>query len=217
VALRDLRPLDLQDLYSSLLGEGHLSSGTVLNLHLALTRALSQGVRWGLLGANPARGAQPPRPARKEPVVVDERLASRILSLTRETSFELPVAIALATGMRRGEIMGLRWADLDHGLTTAQVRRSLQPTRGGLVIQEPKTRRSRRLGELAGGLQGLPPLPPPFPRRDGRRVSPRGSYALVVRLSATRCRGSVVTCVRRRPRTHRRGPRGASVPRSGSG
>jgi integrase len=141
--LQALGPLDLQELYSALLGHG-LASGTVINLHLALTRALGQAVRWGLLAANPAKGAQPPRPRRKEPVVVDAALASRILEVTRETSFELPVALALCTGMRRGEIMGLRWGDLDQSLAVAQVRRTLQPTRGGLVIQEPKTRRSRR-------------------------------------------------------------------------
>ncbi len=60
------------------------------------------------------------------------------------TRLELPVAIALSTGMRRGEILGLRWGDFDQGLTVAQVRRSLQITKGGLVFEPPKTARSRR-------------------------------------------------------------------------
>jgi integrase len=142
--LEGLRPLHLQGLYDDLLAEGRLSAGTVLNLHLALTQALGQAVRWGILPANPAQGAQPPRPRRPEPLVVDAALASRLLGATRGTSFELPVAVAIGTGMRRGEILGLRWADLDEGLSMAQVRRTLQPTRRGLVIQDPKTRRSRR-------------------------------------------------------------------------
>src|SRR5438067_4673291 len=62
--LAALRPLHLQDLYGRLLAGGPgrrpLAAGTVLNLHLVLTQALGQAVRWELLGANPAAGAQPP-------------------------------------------------------------------------------------------------------------------------------------------------------------
>ncbi len=52
--------------------------------------------------------------------------------------------VALATGMRRGEILALRWADLDPSFTLAQVRRSLQVSAEGLHFVDPKTRRSRR-------------------------------------------------------------------------
>jgi integrase-like protein len=58
--LAELRPLDLYGLYGDLLARG-LSGGTVLNLHLALTNALAQAARWGLIPSNPAAGAQPPR------------------------------------------------------------------------------------------------------------------------------------------------------------
>src|SRR5712691_6332825 len=152
VQLADLRPLDLQGLYSSCLERG-LSGGTVLNLHLVLTQALSQAVRWGLLFTNPAQGAQPPRPRRPERCVVDPALAARILQAVRSTHLELPVAVAIATGMRRGEILALRWSDLDPELTVAHVRRSLQTTGGKLVFEEPKTRRSRRAVDLPGFLR----------------------------------------------------------------
>jgi integrase len=146
IPLTELRPLHLQGLYSSLLADPdrHLSGGTVLNLHLVLTQALGQAVRWGLLVSNPAAGAQPPRPRRPELNVVDSRLASRLVDATRGTAMELPVAMAIATGMRRGEILGLRWADIDQDLGVAHVRRSLQITGGSLRFEEPKTRRSRR-------------------------------------------------------------------------
>src|SRR5438552_11603455 len=67
ILLGELTPLDLQGLYASLLSERGLSGGTVLNMHLVLTQALGQAVRWGLLTRNPAAGAQPPRPRRAEP------------------------------------------------------------------------------------------------------------------------------------------------------
>jgi integrase len=143
--LSELHALELQHLYSALLErQPPLSGGTVLNLHLVLTQALSQAVRWGYLTANPASGAQPPRPRRAELVIVDAPLAGRLLVATSGTRFEMPVAMAIATGMRRGEILGLRWSDLSDDLSLAHVRRSVQPTAVGLVFEEPKTKRSRR-------------------------------------------------------------------------
>jgi integrase len=147
VPLHDLKPLVLQGLYSDLLGRG-LSAGTVVNLHLVLTQALSQAVRWGLIPVNPAAGAQPPRPRRPELALVDPALAGRILDVAAGTSFEVPVAVAIATGMRRGEILALRWADLAPDLSLAHVRRSLQTSGGCLAFEEPKTRRSRRAVDL---------------------------------------------------------------------
>lgn len=76
--------------------------------------------------------------------MVDPALAERILEAASGTRLELPVAIALATGMRRGEILGLRWRDLASDLSVAHVRRSLQATGEALVFEEPKTKRSRR-------------------------------------------------------------------------
>jgi integrase len=147
VPLKELRPLVLQGLYSDLLARD-LSAGTVVNLHLVLTQALSQAVRWGLIAVNPAAGAQPPRPRRPEMALVDAALAGRILDVAAGTSFEVPVAVAIATGMRRGEILALRWADLAPDLSLAHVRRSLQTSGGRLAFEEPKTRRSRRAVDL---------------------------------------------------------------------
>ena len=156
MALSQLRPLHLQRLYAHLLDGDHgqqLGAGTVLNLHLVLTQALGQAVKWQLLPSNPANGAQPPRPRRPPRTVVDRALTERLLKITRATWLETPAAVAIATGMRRGEILGLRWTDLDHGFTVAHVQRTLQPTRDGLVYEEPKTRRSRRVVALPAFLR----------------------------------------------------------------
>jgi len=84
---------------------------------------------------------------------VDRDLADRLLALSSGTRFELPVAVALSTGMRRGEILGLKWSDLDDDLSVARVSRSLQVTRSGLAFGEPKTRRSRRAVALPAFLK----------------------------------------------------------------
>jgi integrase len=143
--LDEVTPLHVQRIYSDLMSaERPLSGGTVKNLHLVLTQAFGQAVRWNLIDRNPTAGAQPPRPKRAEPVVVDAALAHRLLETVAGSALELPVAIALGTGMRRGEILALRWSDLDVGLTVASVRRSVHPTRNGLSYELPKTKRSRR-------------------------------------------------------------------------
>ena len=150
VPLKDLHPLHLQHLYGALLEHGaggyrdRLSASTVSNLHRVLVQSLGWAERFGLLERSPAKAARPPRPRRAEPKVVDPALAARILEASAGTRLELPVAFALATGMRRGEILGLRWSDLAPDLSVAHVRRSLQATGGALVFEEPKTKRSRR-------------------------------------------------------------------------
>ncbi len=141
--LHDLTPLDLQRLYGSVLAR-YPSGGTALNLHLVLTQALAQAVRWGLIPTNPASGAQPPGARRPETAAVDAALLIRLLGAVEGTWVALPAAIAAATGMRRGEVLGLRWSDLDEGWTTAQVNRSLQVSGSVLTFEPPKTKRSRR-------------------------------------------------------------------------
>jgi len=145
VPLEDLHPLLVQKLYSKMAARvPPLSGGTILNTHLVLSHALAQAVRWGYLSSNPAAGAEPPRPHRKELAVVDHSLAERLLVASVGTRYELPVAIAIATGMRRGEILALRWEDIDKDYSVARVRRTLLATNEGLVFEQPKTPRSRR-------------------------------------------------------------------------
>lgn len=141
--LKDLHALDLQGLYSSTLAKGR-AGGTVLNLHLVLTQALAQAVRWGYLPVSPANGVQPPRPNRKELAFLDQEATEAIMDAALGTKVEAAVAIAIATGMRRGEILGLRWGDMDSDFTVARVSRTLQTSTEGIIFEQPKTRRSRR-------------------------------------------------------------------------
>lgn len=146
VPLNELHPLDLQSLYTSLLDRKPrpLSPGSVRNLHLVLSQSLKQAVAWQLLDRSPATGAQPPRPRPHHYTIADPKLLQTILDHLVGHPLEIPAALAITTGMRRGELLALRWTDLSHDLTTAHINRSLQPTPTGLSFQEPKTRRSRR-------------------------------------------------------------------------
>lgn len=154
-ALAKLQPLHIQAYYAEALqrgrtdGEGGLSAQTVLHHHRVLREALRHAVRWQLLARNPADATEPPRATRREAAVLDDTDVERLLRAADGTPLELPVLLALTTGVRRGELLALRWQDVNWKAATIAVRRSLEQTRaGGLTFKEPKTRRGRRVVTL---------------------------------------------------------------------
>jgi len=151
--LTKLTPLHVQRWERELLETGRkdgrgtaLSPRTVRYLHSILRRALGQAVRLGLLARNVADSVDPPRSKRREPPAITPSVAETLLAAAQDHRLCLPVLLALATGMRRGEILGLRWEDLDLAQATAEVRQTLQasPHPPGYRFAEPKTERSRR-------------------------------------------------------------------------
>jgi len=155
VRLQKLSPMQIERLYSYLLTQGRqrgagggLSKRTVLHTHRMLHGALTRAVRLRLIPANPCDAVEPPKPRRKEMHALDEHETTRLLRLLESGEdfvLFLTVLIAVTTGMRRGEILALRWSDIDLEAGTATVRRSLQKTkRSGLIFKEPKTTRSHR-------------------------------------------------------------------------
>jgi integrase len=143
IDLARLTPLHLQELYASLADAG-LSARSVRHTHAMLHKALAQAVRWGLLSRNPCDGATPPSPTRQEMQVLSAEQAAAFLTATRDHPMHALYVLAITTGMRQGELMGLKWADIDHAAGRLMVRRALQRQRDGLKFTTPKTSRSRR-------------------------------------------------------------------------
>jgi len=126
-------------------GRGGLSPRTVLHHHRLLHEALRHAVRWQLLSVNPCAAVTPPRAMRKEMNSLDAEQAQALLSAARGTRFDVQVTAALYSGLRLGELLGLRWRDLDLDAGRLSVQQTLQPVRGGGVVFGPtKTHRSRR-------------------------------------------------------------------------
>ena len=148
--LRALQPLHIQEYYSAALaggrlsGRGGLSKRTVLHHHRLLRAALQQALKWQLITRNPADAAVAPRPVRAEMRTLDERETAVLLRTAEPGRFYIPLLLALTTGMRRGEILALRWTNTDLDDGTASVQQSLQQTREGLEFKNPKTRSARR-------------------------------------------------------------------------
>ena len=153
--LPKLQPLHIQAMYSKQMQggrkdkkKGGLSAQTVLHHHRILREALQQAVRWQLLARNPADAVEPPRAERREMQVLDEAETAVLLDKAAGSRLYLPILLAVTTGLRRGEILALRWQDVNLDAATLAVRRSLEQTTAGLKFKQPKTQKGRRVVAL---------------------------------------------------------------------
>jgi integrase len=143
VPLGKLQPAHIQVVLDKMLANG-LAPRTVVQAYRVLSAALRQAVQWQILAVNPAAAASPPRPDRPKLTIPDSQAVTRLLEEAKGEPAYIPLVLAASTGMRRGEVLGLRWSavDLDAGLV--RVVSTLQRIDGRLQQVEPKTDRSRR-------------------------------------------------------------------------
>lgn len=144
IALTRLTPAQVERRMAELLAGG-LSPMTVHHARSTLRRALHDAQRDALLTRNVAALARPPRVERREMRALSAAEVARLLDATAEDRFGPLFAVAIGSGLRQGELLGLRWSDIDFEGRTLVVRRSLaRAYGGGYAIAEPKTARSRR-------------------------------------------------------------------------
>ncbi|MPZ40381.1 MAG: tyrosine-type recombinase/integrase [Rhizobiales bacterium] len=145
LAIQKLRPLHLADLYAKLgRGEKALAARSVGHVHRLIHRVLRHAAAWGVVTQNVAAHVQPPTVDETEISILTEDQIGRVLDHLQGRTLRPIVSLALVTGMRRGELLALRWkdADLDSGMIT--VARSLEQTKGSLRFKGPKTKHGRR-------------------------------------------------------------------------
>ena len=143
VKLKALSPAHLQSFYRTKLDAG-LSPRTVQYLHAVLHRALKQALRWGLVPRNVSEAVDPPRVQREEIRPLSAEQAQVLLEAARENRLEAIYVLAVHCGLRQGELLGLKWEDVDLERGILQVRRTLSNG----VFTTPKTAKSRRSVKL---------------------------------------------------------------------
>ena len=145
VKLKKLAALDVQTFYRNRLDAG-LSHSTVNKIHTVFHKALSQAVRWSLIPRNVTEMVKAPAPMPEEMHPLSPEETRRLLEAARSDRLEALYILAVHTGMRRGELLGLKWSDVDLRNATVSVRRTLMRIDNGkrVALGEPKTKRSRR-------------------------------------------------------------------------
>jgi integrase len=142
--LTKLAPTHLAGFYQDKLAAG-FAPASVTKLHVALHKALDQAVKWHMIPRNVAEVVKAPRPAPEEIRPLSKEQTKTLLKVAKgEDRFEALYVLAVTTGLRQGELLGLKWEDADLEDGVVQVRRTLARHKGRLVLGEPKTKRSRR-------------------------------------------------------------------------
>jgi len=151
ISLVDLQAQNVQGYYAKKLSEGRadgkggLSARSVVYHHRILSKALDYGVKMGLVVRNVAKVVKPPRVARVTMQTLSPEEVSRFLEVARETDYYVYFATLLYTGLRRGELIALRWRNLDLGSgKLSVVETAYRLGSGEYRIKEPKTPQSRR-------------------------------------------------------------------------
>jgi integrase len=148
--IQRLKAADLQTLYATLQRETGLAARTVLHVHRVVHRMLRHAAQWGVVHQNAATLVDAPSVASTEIDILTSAQVQAVLETLRVSNsapqrLRTIASVALGTGMRRGEILALRWQDLDLDGAVLRVERSLEQTKvAGLVFKAPKTRHGRR-------------------------------------------------------------------------
>jgi integrase len=147
--LQELNAAKIQKFYSTMEKQG-TGKRTIELTHTILHGFLSHAQKLGLIAQNWAALVEVPRPDKREMSVWDESQVSQFLMTVKGEPF---YRLAFATGMRRGELIGLQWKDMDWNTGMLHVKRqAYEPEGGGFIFQAPKTERGRRGIRLGKGL-----------------------------------------------------------------
>ncbi len=152
--LAELTPLALESMYAELV-EGGLAGSTVQRVHSCLRVAVKRALRLRLLAHDPTAGVRVPRAVRREMLYLTAEQASRLLQAAQGEYLFPVLALALATGARPSEYLGLRWADIDLVRERVHIRRALVDVkrpgaRQRVAVEDTKTRGSAREVPVTG-------------------------------------------------------------------
>jgi integrase len=144
--LKTLAADHVQALYQRKLDSG-LAPGTVRQIHSVLSRALDQAVRWGTVPRNVCKATTPPKPDSEEIRPLDAEQARQFLRTAGGERFEALYVLAVTAGLRIGELLALRWQDVDleSGGATLRVRRTKSTAKSGPVFTTPKNGKGRSI------------------------------------------------------------------------
>src|SRR5829696_5859169 len=144
VKLKNLTPAHVRGLCRAKLDEG-LAPRTVQYIHRTLSKALKQAVSDGLIPRNAAGSVKPPQPRTEEIRPLDREQVRVFLEAVSGDRLEALYVVAITAGLRAGELLGLKWEDVDLEAGMLQVRRTLSEARSGRIFEAPKSGKGRQI------------------------------------------------------------------------
>jgi integrase len=144
--LKNLTPAHVRGLYRERLDSG-LSPRTVQYVHTTLNKALKQAVADGLIPRNAAASVKAPRPRSTEIMPLDREQVRALFDAASDHRLGALYIVAVAAGLRKDELLALRWKDVDleAATPTLHVRRTLSEARSGRIFEAPKSGKSRQI------------------------------------------------------------------------
>ena len=143
IPLAKLTPQHIQKMYTDKLAAG-LSPRSVRYIHVVLHRALQTALKWHKLTTNPADNVDIPKAQHTEMQIWNESEVIQFLEASRSTPYHCLFYLAIFSGARRGELLALRWQDVDLKTGQLSISRSVQHVNGDYIFSQPKTEKSRR-------------------------------------------------------------------------
>jgi integrase len=154
IKLKALTAAHVRALYREKLDSG-LSANTVQRIHALLHKALKQAVNDGLIPRNVTDAVTAPRQSRKEIQAFTPKQARAFLDTAKDDRLGALYLLAIHTGLRQGELLGLKWEDVDLERGVLQVRRILSAAKGSPSFTNPKNNKSRSVRLTPQAVQGL--------------------------------------------------------------
>ena len=142
--LSDIQAYEVQKLYNDM-KKAKYSPKTIRHVHNVLSSAFKQAVRWKMLMQNPCEFSELPRMEKVEMMYFTPKETAKFLEAAKDDKFFPAFLLAIETGMRPEEYLGLQWKDVNFENKSLSVRRALVVKKGGgFIFTEPKTKKSRR-------------------------------------------------------------------------
>jgi len=145
IKLSEVTPVHLEQLYALMAAEG-VGSRTRQVTHSLLNASLKRATQLGIISSNPASRAERPKSTTSTMSILNDYQVRELLIAAEGKRIEAIIFLAVTSGMRQGELLGLKWGDIDWGQSTLRIQRQLQRIKGngGLRLGSPKTTRSER-------------------------------------------------------------------------
>lgn len=158
--LQDLKSMDIQKFYNALaekspLSDKPLSAKSIKNIHMNFLGALGQAVKMDLIKKNPAKHVEVPKTKKYQAEVYTPEEVQTLLENVIDTDMEVPIALLVGLGLRRGEVLALRWQDVDLERGKVCIRRNMVKVGKEIIFKDPKTETSNREIELPSTLLKL--------------------------------------------------------------